>query len=51
MIKDLTYSMVGKDFQLLNECLWENYNWVSYYMDDNLKKTSEFLEAISYTTY
>ena len=45
MIKDLTYSMVGKDFQLLNECLWENYNWVSFYMDDNLKKTSEFLEA------
>ena len=36
------------DSQLLNDCLYESYNGNTYYLDDNMKKTSLFLEHLSH---
>ena len=35
------------DFNLLNECLYENYNWCTHYFDDSLEKTAFFLDQLS----
>ena len=35
------------DHQLLNDCLYENYNWCTHYLDDSLEKTAYFLDQLS----
>lgn len=38
------------DSQLLNDCLYESYNGRTYYTDDDLSKTSLFLDQLSHST-
>jgi len=35
------------DHELLNSCLFENYNWCTHYFDDSLEKTAFFLDQLS----
>jgi len=37
------------DYQLLNDCLYENFSGCTYYFDDNMQKTSLFLDQVSYS--
>jgi len=37
------------DYQLLNDCLYENFSGCAYYFDDNMQKTSLFLDQVSYS--
>ena len=35
------------DFQLLNDCLYDNYNYCASYFDDSMDKTAKFLDFLS----
>jgi hypothetical protein len=44
-VKELTFSL--GDTELLNDCLYQNYNSAVAYFDDDLEKTAYFLDTLS----
>lgn len=47
-VRNLVTSM--GDAQLLNDCLYESYNGCTYYFDDDMRKTTLFLDQLSHST-